>query len=213
MARRPVFAVGDQFRPVYRRDVEFLWFAGMSDAQKRRCIDSLHEAYMTRFPGQKVLEISSKSRQALGVKLSAFNLTKFVPSLGRSVPVECVFQGGKVFWDGVGPFTEMYGWLPIDARRDPRLRSSGPVKGFFFEGRDYPNRPESAFYCWIWCNALLEHPELHGELLQYDAFTDIVFNPEKSRNCQAEAAAIFVTLARRGQLDAIRDFNTFVKLL
>lgn len=213
MACRPVFAVGDQFRAVYRRDVEFQWFAGMSDAQKRRCIDSLHEAYTLRFPGVKVLEISSKSRQELGVKLSAFNLTKFVPSLGRSIPVECVFQGGKVFWDGVGPFTELYERMPIEAKRDGRLRSSGPVKAFFYEGREYSNKPETAFYCWIWCNAVLEHPELQAELLQYDAFTDIVFNPEKSRNCQAEAAAIFVTLARRGQLDVLADFDAFVKAL
>ena len=94
MANRPVFSVGDQYRAMYRHDVTFEWFAGMSDAQKRRSIDSLHGAYARRYPDAQVLEISSKSRQELGVKLSAFNLTKFVPSLGRSIPVECVYQGG-----------------------------------------------------------------------------------------------------------------------
>lgn len=212
MACRPVFTVGDQFRAVVRRDVTFQWFAGMSDAQKRRCIDSLHAAYTTRHPGARVLEISSKSREELGVQLSAFNLTRLVPSLGQSVPVENIFQGSKVF-AGCGPFTELYSVPPIRAKRDPRLRTSGPVTGFAFEGRTYSNWPPTAFYCWLWCNALLEHPELAEALLQYDAFTDIVFNPEKSLNCQAEAAALFVTLAKRGQLEQIGDFDEFMKVL
>lgn len=212
MAHRPVFVAGDQKRPACRVNTEFEWFAGLSDAQKRRCIDSLHAAYTTRHPGARVLEISSKSRDPLGVQLSAFNLTRLVPSLGQSVPVENIFQGSKVF-AGCGPFTELYSVPPIRAKRDPRLRTSGPVTGFAFEGRTYSNWPPTAFYCWLWCNALLEHPELAEALLQYDAFTDIVFNPEKSLNFQAEAAALFVTLAKRGQLDRIRDFAEFVKLL
>lgn len=212
MAVRPVFSVGDQYRAAYRRDVEFQWFAGTSDAQRRKCIDSLHEAYTARYPGAKVLEISSKSRQELGVKLSAFNLTKSVPSLGRSIPVECVYQGGKVLTKG-GPFTDLYEALPIDAKRDPRLKENGAVKGFFFEGKEYPIWPTTAFYNWVWCNALLEHPELAEEIVRYDAFTDIVFNPAKSNNCQANAAAVFVSLARRGLLDRIADFEAFVRLL
>lgn len=212
MANRPVFAVGDQYRAAYRRDVEFQWYAGMSDAQKRRCIDSLHQAYAGRYPGTQVLEISSKSRQELGVKLSAFNLTKFVPSLGRSIPVECVYQGGKVLAKG-GPFTDLYEALPIDAKRDPRLKENGAVTGFAYEGKRYPNWPATAFYDWIWCSAVLEHPELAEEIVRYDAFTDIVFNPAKSHNCQAEAAAVFVSLARRGLLDRIGSFEEFVRLL
>lgn len=212
MAVRPVFSVGDQYRAAYRRDVEFKWFAGMSDAQRRRSIDSLHEAYLTRYPEGKVLEISSKSRQELGVKLSAFNLTKFVPSLGKSIPVECVYQGSKVLTKG-GPYTDLYEALPIDAKRDPRLKENGVVKGFFFEGKEYPIWPVTAFYDWVWCNALLEHPEMAEEIVRYDAFTDIVFNPEKSQNCQAHAAAVFVSLARRGLLDRMADFDAFVRLL
>ena len=212
MARRPVFAAGDETCAVFRRDVDFLWFAGMSDAQRRRSIDSLHESYLTRYPGSRVLEISSKSRNALGVKLSAFNLTKFAPSLGREVPVECLFQGSKTFLHG-GPYTDLYLAPAIDAKRDPRLKTSGTLMKYVCEGRDYPTWPLTSFYNWLWCNALLEHPELAQELLQYDAFTDIVFNPEKSRNCQAEAAAVFVTLARRGKLDQIADFEQFAKLL
>lgn len=212
MANRPVFAVGDRYRAAYRRDVSFEWFAGMSDAQKRRCIDSLHGAYTRLYPGVQVLEISSKSRQELGLKLSAFSLTKFVPSLGKSIPVECVYQGGKVFGQ-LGPYTDLYEGRPIDAKRDPRLKTSGAVTGFFYEGKNYPTWPVTAFYNWVWCNALMEHPELVEEIVRYDAFTDIVFNPAKSQNCQAEAAAVFVSLARRGLLDKIADFGEFVRYL
>lgn len=218
MASRPVFVVGGYIKgsnPAYsvdRREVEFEWNAGLSTAQKRRNIAALHEAFEEKNPGAKVLEISSKSVNELGVKLSAFNLTRYVPSLERAVPVECLFQGGKVFSQG-GPYTDLYDALPIDAKRDPRLKSSGVVMNYFYEGKEFPSWPPTAFYNWLWCSALLEHPELAEEVVKYDAFTDIVFNPQKSRNCQAEAAAVFVNLARRGMLDRIADFETFVKAL
>lgn len=212
MAKRPVFAAGDQNHAVYCQEVEFEWHAGLSDAQKRRCVASLHGAYLSGRPGKRVLEISSKSEEPLGVQLSAFNLTKYAPSVGRPVPVECLFQGSKVFSQG-GPYTEMYAGRPIDAKRDPRLKTSGALMRYCCEGRDFPTWPMTAFYNWLWCSALLEHPDLAEQLLEYDAFTDIVFNPEKSRNTQAEAAAVFVSLARRGLLGEIADFDCFVKLL
>ncbi|MBQ7850147.1 MAG: hypothetical protein IJ343_10525 [Clostridia bacterium] len=212
MANRPVFIFGDETRPVYRRDVEFDWNAGQSATQKRKNIVALHEAFNETEPEMKVLEISSKSLQEAGVRLSAFNLTKFVPSLGRSIPLECVFQGGKVF-SGGGPFTDLYGGNSREAKQDPRLRSSGVLVNYWFEGRKVPSFPTTAFYNWLYANALLENPGLAEEIVKYDAFTDIEFNPNKSRNCQAEAAAVFVGLARRGLLDEVRDFDRFVKLL
>ncbi len=78
MAVRPVFVPG-------RRDdvevfmTEFHWNSGMSVSQKRKNIRDLHESFGKRFPERKVLEISSKSEEPLGVALSAFNLQKFVP--------------------------------------------------------------------------------------------------------------------------------------
>lgn len=212
MANRPVFIAGDESRSVYRRDVDFPWSAGQSATQKRKNIVSLHEAFNADEPEMKVLEISSKSLQEAGVRLSAFNLSKFVPSLGRSIPLECVFQGGKVFTGG-GPFTELYHGTSRDAKQDPRLRSSGVLVNYWFEGRAIPSFPTTAFYNWLYANALLENPGLAEEIVKYDAFTDIEFNPNKSHNCQAEAAAVFVGLARRGLLDAVKDFDSFVKAL
>ena len=106
----------------------------------------------------------------------------------------------------------MYEVTPREAKKDSRLKGSGMLRAFRFDGRDYPLIPRTAFYNWLYVNALLEHPELGEGLMEYDAFTDIEFNPEKSINCQAEAAALFVALARRGLLEECRDFEKFLAL-
>ena len=211
MAQRPVFMtrIRQPFHDVY--SVEFTYNSGFAVSQKQKNITALHGAFNARFPQKKVLEISSKSLQPLGVKLSAFNLQKFVPSLGRSVPVECVFQGGKVFAAG-GPFRDLYEGTSRDAKGDPRLKESGSLRAFEFEGVRYPLQPTTAFYDWLYINALMENPELAEELKQYDAFTDIEFNPNKSLNCQARAAAIYVGLARQGMLEKCRSYEDFVKI-
>lgn len=211
MAQRPVFMsrIRKPYHDVY--NVEFTYNSGFAVSQKQKNITAIHTGFNARFPDKKVLEISSKSLQPLGVKLSAFNLKKFVPSLGYPVPVECVFQGGKVFASG-GPFTDLYTGTSRDAKRDSRLRSSGYLKGFEFEGKRFPLNPTTAFYDWLYINALLENPELGQELTQYDAFTDIEFNPDKSLNCQARAAAVYVGLARQGLVEQCREFEDFVKI-
>lgn len=212
MAIRPVFAPGKRKNEADVFMTEFVWNSGLSVSQKRKNITALHEAYMRRFPERKVLEISSKSEIKLGVALSAFNLRKHVPSLEKSIPVECVFQGGKVFTAG-GPYTDLYEATSRDAKRDSRLKASGMLRHFFYEGEEFPIVPRTAFYNWIYINALMENPNLAAELVQYDGFTDIEFNPDKGVNCQAEAAALYVTLARKGVLDQCGDFEEFLKLI
>jgi type I restriction enzyme M protein len=54
---------------------------------------------------------------------------------------------------------------------------------------------------------------LSEEILEYDAFTDIEFNHEKSINCQARSAAIFVSLSRLGKLEeALKNKEEFKKV-
>lgn len=212
MVKRPVFVPSQKapFVDVYMP--EFTWNGGFAPVQKKKNIVALHESFRKWFPDRKLLEISSKSLQELGARLSAFHLCKEVPSLGKSVPVECVFQGGKIFSDG-GPFTDLYLAQPRDAKRDPRLKTSGSLRGFCFEGETMPLSPRTAFYDWLYINALLENPEYARQLTDYDAFTDIEFNPDKSINCQAYSAALFVALSRQGLLDHCRDFHSFVALV
>ena len=211
MARRPVFTVTDR-APYYGIfEAEFPWAGGLSLSQKRKNVDSIHRCYENAYAGKVALEISSKSTKAVGNAASAFFLKKHVPSLGRGVPVECVFQSSKVF-SGGGPFTDLLEVEPIRAKKDERLQSSGRLIGFTLEGVSYPTEPKTIFYDYIYIQALLENPHIAQELCGYDGFTDIAFNPEKSLNCQARSAAIFVSLSKLGLLDRVKDFPSFLAL-
>ncbi len=212
MAERPVYVSTLRAPYVSVYMTEFAWNAGQSASQKKKNVVDLHESFKKISPETKVLEISSKSLAPLGVNLSAFNLMKYVPSLNDSIPVECVFQGGKVFAAG-GPYTDLYRAKPKDAKRDSRLRASGMLKSFYFEGESIPPRPLTAFYDWIYINALIENPELAAKITQYDAFTDIEFNPNKSSNSQAHAAALFVALHKLDKLDKCKTFEGFLEVV
>ena len=210
-ATRPVFMVRND-RPYFNETaITFPFFPGLSAAQKKRNVVSLHESFADCFPGKPILEISSKSLQPEGEPLSAFFLKKFVPSLGKSVPVECVYQGSKVFSDG-GPYTDLYTATARAAKKDERLKSSGALIGFEFEGKRFPIKPTTLFYDYIYINALLENPDLAEKALAFDAFTDIEFNPKTGIACQARSVAKFVSIKRAGLIDRVRDPETFRKL-
>ena len=61
--------------------------------------------------------------------------------------------------------------------------------------------PETAFYDWLYIKALLPIREKLDLLHKYKGFTDIEFNPKKSKNCQARSCATYVTLDKRGVLE------------
>lgn len=201
MANRPVYTPCLNGRSlVLPVAIEFKWVAGMALSQKHKSIRSLHEAAGKRNLA-RILEISSKSENPLGVKLSAFNLP-FVTASGIRTTVENAFQAGKVFRHG-GPYLDLLQKTPRDAKKDPRLNESGDLVGFRLEGEDWPTRPLTAFYDWIYLSALKQSPELAEHLLGFDGFTDIEFNPERSLNCQAASAALFVALSKRGEIDEV----------
>jgi hypothetical protein len=61
---------------------------------------------------------------------------------------------------------------------------------------------------------LAANPDLAEQLLNYTAFTDIEFNPERSLNCQARTAALYVSLHREGALvAAAAGKDAFLKCL
>lgn len=209
MAIRPVFVPGSLSEPLTQDlMIEFKWFPGMSVQQKQKSIDSLHDAARLKgiFP---VLEISTKSKIALGRQLSAFNLALKL-SDGQRLTVEAAFQGGKVFERG-GPYHDLYGLPGREIKRDDRLRNSGKLLAFEFEGERWGLEPKTAFYDWLYLNALNQNSHLSDQLFNYKGFTDIEFNPEKSINCQARAAALFVTLSRRGLIkSALASQSEFI---
>jgi len=214
MATRPVFMSLDTGPKLVRTiNVEFKWYPGLAKSQKQLSIRSLHQAIREDLPSARILEISSASTNSLGDKLSAFNLTFDTINRTREIVVECAFQSAKVFERG-GPYVDLMGVQPIEAKRDPRLQSSGRLIGFRFSGTDWGLTPPTAFYDWLYINALCRRQELAQAVMEYDTFTDIAFNPEKSVNCQAAAAALFVSLSRRGLLeDALRSKADYLRIV
>ena len=211
MAIRPVYMFSSETPYFKTYQAEFSWNGGFAVSQKQKNINALHTAFNYQFPDLRVLEISSKSMQYRGADLSAFSLMKYVPPLGKSVTVENVFQSSKIFENG-GPFIDLLTVSPREAKSDERLKSSGKLIGFRFNGSDFPTVPKTLFYDYIYMNALLENEALAQEVLSYDAFTDIEFNPNRSINCQAKAAAVYVSLCKAGLKDKIKDFQLFKKL-
>jgi len=210
MANRPVF-IPIKRRPYYEMvGVDFSFNPGFSVAQKQKNIIALHEAYRKGQDGE-ILEISSKSLQPEGVALSAFNLQTFIPSLNCRVPVECVYQGSKVFEHG-GPYTDLYLKAPREAKKDLRLQHSGQLIAFCYEGENSDAYPVTCFYDWLYIRALKENPDIAQHILRYNAFTDIEFNPKKSTNCQARAAAIYLYLHKSGITACVDRFNDFKAL-
>ena len=198
MAKRPVFVPKfSDTEFVEAINVEFMWHAGMALPQVRKSIASLHAAAKQKGIAP-CLEISSKSPDDLGVALSAFNLKLERPGQ-RPMSVECAFQGSKVFEQG-GPYTDLYDRPSRDAKTDDRLHTSGAIVGFRFLGEEFPTKPVTAFYDWLYLKALDQNRALADELEKYAGFTDIVFNPVKSLNCQAHAAALYVAACRQGHM-------------
>lgn len=212
MAKRPIFIpLHDGKRYVLERYVNFEWHAGFAKSQKQKSIRALHEMALRDHGVKNPLEVSSKSEDPLGVALSSFNL-KFTTKLRRRLTVEAAFQGSKVFELG-GPFVDIFGMKPIDAKRDERLRSSGPLRRFSFFGVDWPLEPKTAFYDWLYINALLKNPDLVAEVTDRDGFTDIEFNPEKSINCQARSVALFCALFHNDKLNfALENKENFMSI-
>ncbi len=199
MANRPIFTVLDQ-RPYFTEvDTEFQFFSGFSETQKQKSIESLHGSFLRNHPGRNPLEISTKSTNPVGVALSAFNLKIRLVS-GDECPLESVFQGSKVFEKG-GPYTDLLTRFPWEAKKDSRLRTSGDIVSFQLGEQIFATEPKTFFYDWLYVTAVNCDPVLSDEIIKYDAFTDIEFNPKKSINCQARSAAIFVSLARQRLLD------------
>lgn len=72
MAKRPAFFVHQG--KVVSETYSFEWYSGFAVSQKQKSIKSLHNAIIKADVNAKPLEISTKSMETIGVKLSAFNI-------------------------------------------------------------------------------------------------------------------------------------------
>ena len=188
MSIRPVY-MPDKYEQefVKSEDINFTWYPGFAVTQKQKSILSLHENIEKEFGINKILEISTKSLENLGIKASAFNLT--LEWGGIKSTVESFYQGSKVFKHG-GPYVDLYKKESIFSKKDERIRNSGELIEFSFFDESWGINDN--FYSWLYLMALNQNKDISDKLIEYEAFTDIEFNPKKSFNCQAYSAALFV---------------------
>jgi hypothetical protein len=177
--------------------INFAWNGGFAAIQKKKNIAAMHAEARAQnlFP---LLEVSTKSDEKLGVRLSAFNL-KIHSALG-DISIESAYQGSKVFRNG-GPYKDIYEMDSRSAKTDPRLKDSGPLIGFNYFGDMWPLEPKTAFFDWLYLSALKPHQVFLERLFDYQGFTDIEFNPEKSLSCQARTCALLVSFLKNKTLD------------
>ena len=218
MAQRPVFLPAADSGLVDEAMVEFEWFPGFAVVQKQRSIEALHAAAIETLGVGRLLEVSTKSPDPLGVRLSAFNLSVEVEGEPNPVLLEAAFQGSKVFATQ-GQFTHLYEVKDGSAvRRFMNELPDDRLTGFRFDGHDWPLSPRTAFYDWLYLHSLRElagqDDQVEEALFGVDGFTDIEFNPAKSINCQARSNALYVALTKNGTLaDALTDPNAFIEVL
>jgi len=212
MANRPIFLSTNNPKKLFEeKNIEFKFYTGFSLSQKSKSIQSLHRS--AKKEGiDNILEVSTKSDSKIGWDLSAFNLmVDFNDS--KQISVECAFQGSKVFESNI-QYKDIYFKQSIEAKKDLRLKSSGNIIGFNFRDEFWSNEPKTAFYDWIYINALYKQPNITKELLNYSVFSDIEFNPKRSINCQARTCAIFVSLVRLGLIDeALSCKDRFIEVV
>lgn len=214
MTARPIYMPSSKKKLLVETfSIEFKWHPGFAKSQSRKNIDALHDEAKKILDVSKVLEISSKSEVELGVLLSAFNLMVTTPK-GRKFSLECAYQASKVFEYG-GPYLDILEKTSIEAKRDPRLKNSGALQYFSFFGKRWELQPTTSFYDWLYINTLTKNEDLAEELLRYEAFTDIAFTPGKSYNCQAYAAALYVSLVKRKMMEKsiISDQESYLELI
>ena len=212
MAKRPYFTISDTSDEFYKEySCEFEFYTGFALSQKQKSVKSLHEQILKRYPNRKILEVSRRSENSLGIALSAFNL-KFLNIDNKEYPVECVFQSSKVFANGQ-QYCDLLYKTASEAKTDKRLKNSGPLIKFSLNGNDWELEPKTYFYDFIYISALYRNKEVCKQLLEFDTFTDIEFNPQKSFNCQARSVAIAVSLLKNNLIEKyLSDKNLFKEI-
>jgi hypothetical protein len=212
MTERPIFIPAPYVTGLVKEIMcQIVWNPGFARVQKEKNIGALHDAAEAR-GYSPILEISTKSSDKLGQHLSAFHL-KVKSNYYGEISMESAFQGSKIF-EGGGPYTELYSLEARSAKRDSRLRESGALVGFKFDDTQFPLEPKTAFYDWLYINAIFPHREWLSRLNRYAGYTDIEFNPQRSINCQARSCALFVALMTMNLLArAVESPESFLNIL
>ena len=210
MATRPIFIATKDEKLVEEKNIEFKFYTGFAPIQKAKSRDSLHEA-AKKLGYKNILEVSTNSDNKLGWELSAFHL--MVDFNNTKIPLESAFQGSKVFIGNI-QYEDIYFKDPLQAKKDMRLKDKTIIK-FRFNNIEWDNEPKTAFYDYLYISTIYKnYPNILNELIKYKIFTDIVFNPKKSINCQARSCAILVSLHSLNKLDeALSSKEKFLEIV
>ena len=210
--QKPVFMPRVNSDNLVKTDmVRFERHVGFASRQKKKSIHDMHQVIRKKYGFSHVLELSSKSGNKLSFPLSPLSLKLTNEQDGQQYSVENLFQSSMVFEDG-GPYTDLLTAPPRQAKKDERLTISGELIGYDYFGMEWSVEPLTTFYDWLYVNALKQNPQLHEEVMQYQAFTDMEFNPKKSIHSAAYALAMFVALNKRELLDNVEDPAVFFNL-
>ena len=98
MSKRMFFIPSEKDDCFYEeRYVDFKFYTGFAISQKQKSIESMHTEILNLNQGYLPFEVSRKSKDFIGQKLSAFNLMYFHKKYKMEIPVENIFQSSKVF--------------------------------------------------------------------------------------------------------------------
>lgn len=201
LARRPAWTIRSD--SVICEEFEFEWNGGFAIVQKQKNIANLHAAIREQTK-ERALEISSKGMIPLGKEIGAFSLKYHGGSL------ENIFQSSKKYELG-GPYKDLLTVTPKEAKQDERHRNSGKLLAFCIDEEEWPLEPKTLFYDYIYIKALVQNYGTKLELMEYDWFTDIEFNPKKSINCQARSVAIYKLLQKKSMFEVMESKMTWTK--
>lgn len=188
--------------------IDFKWESGCSIVQKRRSCENLH-VELNYHLGFKPLDISSASTTELGKSLSAFNLK------WKEVPLECWYQGSRVY-KNAGVQHQLYNVDSMTAKKTAqKLNAQDEFIGFNLLGIDFPVKPKTLFYDWIYINALIASKGRELDLEQYDCFTDVqaVMNIDA---CQARSVCMYKLIQQTdnwGVLESLELFREWHQLV
>lgn len=186
--------------------VDFTYIKGMAFSQKQKNVLSFHQSIKDNFPHANILEVSTKSDNHLGVALSAFNLKL------NGKCIESIYQSAKVFSNG-SHYPFLINYPPKDAHQYISEHANGELIKFNYENKDFPIKPKTFFYDYIYIQALTQIPQISSNLINYDIFTDIEFNEKKQINCQARACAIYCYLLRTNSVKKhLESLDNFMKI-
>ena len=217
MAKKKYFKIDLINNKVEEKEIEYIFSPGFAKIQKEKNIKSIKENIEKKEGFEnKILEVSTKSDTDLGVKLSAFNLS-IKTKKDRIISVEMLFQSSKKFEKG-GPFLDILDKDSKFAKKDTRLRESGKLVCFIYNGEKWELEPKTLFYDWLYINTLdinIKEKKLNlEEIKKYQIFTDVEFNHKKSINCQARSLALYIVLYNMKQLKkSLKDKEVFKKNL